>query len=304
MQTNQSLNNFFETPFGGTPGQGDGMTSSGISLFGMNNHAQLRNVIASGFEEPARGQHDNHSSRRSLSQVGPGMTDPGDARFLSGTRGQDGRSISPHARSSQSNPNRFTSRSSFQSLNGQGGPQGPLNDYDGFNAHLETQIDDGVYANPLPSATRKTFDAMSKQAGLDSVTHAFAMQHAEVFGETNCRLSQVIVQGRLLMDVTNLRSQVTTLTEQMATVTEILRGLAEAPASAAIERPASRGSSEETGWVASAHLYDVMNPLALSLLISPQLTAYTAVKNRQEGILPNSLFNVIKVSTIFGSFGS
>ncbi|EGG02578.1 uncharacterized protein MELLADRAFT_110045 [Melampsora larici-populina 98AG31] len=157
---------------------------------------------------------------------------------------------------------------------------------------------------------------MAKHAGLDAVALGFAMMHVEVFGKTNRYLAHTIMQGRMQKEVTNLRSQIATLTESAATLTGMVQALANAPQSARNERFGSPSSNDKTGWSASPALVvccqflsvtvkwksetfytfqPVMNTIALEVVMSPALSAYTAIQNKVEGVLPNLLFNGIKL---------
>ncbi|EGG03137.1 uncharacterized protein MELLADRAFT_90446 [Melampsora larici-populina 98AG31] len=267
-------NNFFKTPFGGSQGAPDTFSSGGGSLMGLNNHGSLMNNMGSGFEGPPREANGAFTPGRSFSLGGPAMNNPTHGQSPIASRSRNNRSVSPRARLLQV------------------GATGPTNPFKNPNDSSASQPNLGVYACPIVTQTLKNFEALSLQAGLDPVSHVLAMKQAEVFGENNRHLGQAIMHGQIMMEVTKLQSQVASLAEQLATVTQIVKDLASAPASNTIEPNTTNHSDGEGQWDASPQLLDVMNLLALKLMASPQLSAYTTIKNQAEGALPNSLFNL------------
>ncbi|EGF99724.1 uncharacterized protein MELLADRAFT_94157 [Melampsora larici-populina 98AG31] len=279
--------NFFESPFGPSQGAGDGTSGNGLSLFGLNNHSALMNGRASAFEDPPRGTSDANASRRSSNLGGANFHDVNTSLAFSAGRARNNRSVSPRGRSNT------MSTDHRGSINSQPGSLG-LGQGNGFEGH--TQSDSVTYTCALPAQTLKVFEAWSKDAGLDMVWHEHAKQQAEIFGDANRHIAQAIAQARIMMEVSALHTQISTLTEHIATMSQIVKVLAEAPASVPNKRTSTPTSDDEGEWAASPQLLDVMNPLALRLLMSPALDAYTALKNKQEGIIPTSLFNGIKLT--------
>ncbi|KAH9813499.1 hypothetical protein DFH28DRAFT_864668, partial [Melampsora americana] len=169
---------------------------------------------------------------------------------------------------------------------------------DGLTANPSADVV-GLYACPLPSQSLLTFEAMSDEAGLDPECHGIAMAQAQVYGENNRYLAQAVTQGRLLMEISNLQQQVKELATNLEAVTQLVQTI---PASPQSQRPTSTAQQSvgvarnEEPWSASKKLLAIMNPLALKLLDSPQLQAYTALLNEEEGYLPQSLFNTIKLT--------
>ncbi|KAH9817618.1 hypothetical protein DFH28DRAFT_962481 [Melampsora americana] len=160
-----------------------------------------------------------------------------------------------------------------------------------------------IFSSPLPVPTMLTFQAMATECCLEGPFQTFAMGQAEVFGKNNCHLAQVTSISKLLMEVARVNGKIDTLTDQLATIARAVNGLA---LPSALPRAATAGalSGLEPGcpstptpkkkWSASEKLIGLINPLALKLLFSPLLEAYTSVGNGPEGVLPNLLFNNIK----------
>ncbi|EGF97083.1 uncharacterized protein MELLADRAFT_88123 [Melampsora larici-populina 98AG31] len=276
-------------------------------------------LAGSAFEDAPRGREDTFA-RRSFSHGGAGMNDALDGRPSSVYRGQQrDRSASPRARTTQTSGTRSDHRGSFQLHSNRGGAYGPAADIDGRPDQIENQTDPGRYAYPLTGQNLQSFESMSEKVGLDTAGHAFALMQAELISDNNRHLGQAVMQGQIMMEVSHLRGQlaqmtdqlasvsnlhgqIANMTEQLATVAQIVEALASAPPQPPAQAPSSMESTVvatsvvDAPWEPSPQLLDVMNPLALSLMNSPQLFSYTALKNKREGILPHSLFNVMKLT--------
>ncbi|EGG07546.1 uncharacterized protein MELLADRAFT_85631 [Melampsora larici-populina 98AG31] len=291
--------NLFEAPydssFGASQGPGDRSLATGGSLFGLNNHASLMGSIASGFDEPGTGGDDAFSCCL-FSLGGPGRNNPSEGRTLQGYRGPRNRSASPRARPGHSCSTREDPCGSFKSQSSQGGPHGSSNNHDGRHDSTSTPPDPGLYTYPLTRQTLQTFDAMCKKAGLDTAGHDIALIHAEVFGNNNRHLGQAIMQAWIMMEVSKLREEVANVTVQVTNVTEQVTKVTEQLSTLTNVVEAMVLNPTPAPAAASPQLLDVLNPLALRLINSAQLSAYTAVKNKREGILPHSLVNIIKLT--------
>ncbi|KAH9807093.1 hypothetical protein DFH28DRAFT_1153447 [Melampsora americana] len=247
--------------------------SANLSLHGFNNHRALRNPVA--FERNGRGDSDHNLIRRNERSSSPRPRNTGGFRTTD-SRGYGGRDGAPNP-----TPHHQSRDAIFDNRSGE---------------------ELSLYASPLSSQSLLTFEAMSDEAGLDPECHAIAMAQAQVYGDNNRYLAQAITHGRLLMAISDLHQQVKELATDVAALTQIVQAM---PASPQSQRPNSTASqstsvardpNKDEPWTASKKLLSIMNPLALKLLDSPQLQAYTALSNEEEGFLPQSLFNTIKLT--------
>ncbi|EGG00629.1 uncharacterized protein MELLADRAFT_93136 [Melampsora larici-populina 98AG31] len=158
-----------------------------------------------------------------------------------------------------------------------------------------------LYRCPMSAPTADVFRSLADQCALDGDFRAYAMAQAEVFGETNRHLAVATTQSLLLKEVSILNGKIDALTNGLEALTTVVRDLGSTPAQVPPQQATAQPSATITNhpnpvikWVASAELVDILNPLALKIMFSPQVTAYTAIENKQEGYLPHSLFNTIK----------
>ncbi|EGG10964.1 uncharacterized protein MELLADRAFT_92365 [Melampsora larici-populina 98AG31] len=216
--------------------------------------------------------------------------------LTNGHRGRDHRSVSPSRRGSFCRED-----SSCQSL-------GHIATGHGGGRHQSQRPDDRtddlplVFAEPLVGESLIVFNAMADHYGLDDKHRTFALAHAEVFGENSQHFAGATFQSMLLMEISRLHNKIDTLANRLATGTSG----ASAPGPIAAQEqgageeqqvalPASNPTEMAYGnWKSSPKLVGLINPMALKFLWSPLLEAYTAVSNKAEGYLPNSLFNMIK----------
>ncbi|KAH9810788.1 hypothetical protein DFH28DRAFT_1085294 [Melampsora americana] len=231
-------------------------------LHGLNNHGALRNLNRSGdFQLNCRAFEGDQ--RPSATRIG--------GRFTP-TRKPNERSLSPTQRTSAG--------SSFH------------------HEMNEDPLEPRHYACPLGTQSHQTFEEMSNEAGLDLDSHAFALMHAQVFGENNRHLSQKISQARLLMEVSALQQQIQPIKNHLATITNMVQTIVTnpQPLSQPDQSISVNQRQADEPWKASEKPLDILNPLALRLMESPELQAYTTSLNGPEGYLPHSLFNTIKLN--------
>ncbi|KAH9821037.1 hypothetical protein DFH28DRAFT_1120371 [Melampsora americana] len=274
-------------------GQG-ATTSPSSSLPGFNNHGALRDT-AGGFVDSPRGRTamGEYPWVFNSQQTPHSEAHPVRSPFPPGSCIRSDRSMSPSGPMQPTGhwPDRYRGPGSIHRRDS--APN------QGLGGNDRSGIETSMYACPLAGQSLENFQTMAEKWGLDGDYCAFAMGQAEVFGETNRHLAQATVQGLLLMQVSRLNGKIETLTDNLAQVTHKLQELTTPPAPAMPDsRQSNAAASNETTpireWAPGQVLLDVMNPLALKLLLSPQLSAYTATENKPEGFLVDSLFNTIK----------
>ncbi|KAH9811646.1 hypothetical protein DFH28DRAFT_1084902 [Melampsora americana] len=160
-------------------------------------------------------------------------------------------------------------------------------------------MDPTLYTCPLPASTMIMFQLMAEQCGLEGKYRGFAMAQAEVYGENNRHLAQATAQALILKELSRVNGKIDSLTESLGNVTRMVIELTTARNQLHLAaRPdtalASNSPSQNKEWTPSSTLIDMITPLALKLVFSPLIHSYTAVKNKPEGYLANSLFNTIK----------
>ncbi|KAH9811015.1 hypothetical protein DFH28DRAFT_901488, partial [Melampsora americana] len=156
-----------------------------------------------------------------------------------------------------------------------------------------------MYTCPLPALTMITFQSMAKQCGLEGKYCGFAKAQAEVYGENNRHLAQATAQALFLKELSWVNGKIDTLTKSLGNVTCVVIELTTSrPQSNLVLRPetavASNSHSRIKEWTPSSTLIDMITPLALKLVFLPLIHSYTAIKNKPEGYLADSLFNTIK----------
>ncbi|EGG02084.1 uncharacterized protein MELLADRAFT_91692 [Melampsora larici-populina 98AG31] len=278
----------------------------------FNNHGSLRNDSFTSLDSPTPRNDGGDIPRGWEFQRTPNHeANPGREEVLPRFRERDERSRSPSGQTRgprddpQWPPRGFPNQSELRASNqsdtrgsrGNDLPNGPSS---GDQVVDVTQ----TFSCPLPAPTMLTLQALATRCGLEGPFHAYAIAQAEVFGENNQHLAQVTADSRLLMEIVHVNSKIDTLSEQMVTMTravmelasqpETERGSASGSATAIVLGSAADKSTVKPQWKASPKLLGLINPLALKLLFSPVLEAYTAVENGSEGYLPNSLFNTMK----------
>ncbi|EGG04850.1 uncharacterized protein MELLADRAFT_108135 [Melampsora larici-populina 98AG31] len=122
---------------------------------------------------------------------------------------------------------------------------------------------------------------------------------SEVYGENNRHLAYATAHFKLLMEVVRANGKIDALSDQVAVLSRALLERAQTPGivtgtPSAVTPGTQPKLPARQKWVASDKLLGLINPLALKLLFSPLLDAYTAIENGPEGYLPNSLFSTIK----------
>ncbi|EGG12873.1 uncharacterized protein MELLADRAFT_87195 [Melampsora larici-populina 98AG31] len=286
----------------------EGLTSQfpGSPLNGFNKQGSVRNNSNGSLDSP-RGRNDAGDLARSASFHATPNQDSHRGRNANHhllSRDRDNRSVSPSQRRS----------------GGRTEPQWPSRGMPNTQTMRESQntdlpnrtmfeddIADGPpgFSAPLSAQPMETFMAMSTRFGLEEPFQAFALYQAEVNGYDHRHLAQATANSKLLMELGRVNSKIDTLNGQLATITEAVIALTRAPlpapgpgATGVVEHGPLGDSSGGGKWVASAKLTGVINPLALKLLFSPLLEAYTAIETRAEGYLPNSLFNTIKKKVV------
>ncbi|KAH9808561.1 hypothetical protein DFH28DRAFT_1135359 [Melampsora americana] len=282
-----------------------------LGLHGLNNHGALRNLNA---ESPLQSPSPNPSNRGVNTygnSIGSGDIQTnrrgfdGDRRpsahriggRFTPTRQPNEQSLSPTRRTSAGGSWTGEPRRPLPSQSNRGGGQnGQTTDQFIHHEMNEDLSERGLYACPLGTQSHRTFEEMSNEARLDLESHAIALMHAQVFGDNNRYLSQTISQARILMEVSALQNQLQSITNSIGTISEIVQAIAANPQLQSQPNLSVNHPQADEPWKPSDKLLDIMNPLALRLMESPELQAYTALSNPSEGYLPHSLFNTIKLN--------